>query len=339
VGSTRDRSRLRAAALAAILALVLAASGARAKEEDQVETETPVPGQEAVPVPLGPRTGVRVYGEEFISVLADFGPAEVSEFRSNLAIRSGLPLSESFALRLTIAGHASFFDYSGNENGLETELGGIDLFERLYGARFGLGAVYLLPFQRSFFGVTPRWSLFTEGRATLAWENGAALSDAVKGSGAFGVGFEIDPTLELALGVDVGSSIDDDGVNVSPVFGFRWRFCEDARLESRGTGLLLAYDLTPEIELQLRGSYDSDRYRLDDGDPALMLTDLTLRKREAPVLVAVRWRPTPHWRLAVGAGSVVHQVWKVESDEEEGPSSKVKAGPSALTWFRVEYRF
>jgi hypothetical protein len=323
---------------AAGLALCAALAGpAHAKEKDQEESETPPPGQEAVPVPLGPRTGVRVYGEEFVSVLADFGPADASEFRSNLAIRSGLPLSESLVLRATLSGHASFFDYSGNENGLELELGGIDLFERLYGAQFGLGAVYRLPFQRTFFGVTPAWSLFTEGRASLAWENGASLSDAVKGSGAFGVGFEIDPTLELALGVDVGSTIDDDGVNVSPVFGFRWRFCERMRLESRGTGLLFAVDLTPELEFQLRGSYESDRYRLDDGNPPL--TDLTLRKREAPVLVALRWAPTPHWRLALGAGSVVHQEWKVESDDDDGPSSKVKAGPSALTWLRVEYRF
>ena len=289
-----------------------------------------------MPIPLGPRTGIRVYGEEFVSVLADFGPADASEFRSNLAIRSGLPLGESLALRLTISGHASFFDYSGNEVGLEAELGGIDLFERLYGTDFGLGAVYRLPFQRTFFGVTPTWSLFTEGRASLDWENGASLSDAVKGSGAFGVGFEIDPTLELALGVDVGSRIEEGGVNVSPVFGFRWRFHERMRLESRGTGLLFAFNLTPELELQLRGAYESDRYRLDDGNPPV--TDLTLRKREAPVLVALRWAPTPHWRLALGAGSMVYQQWKVETDDD-GPSSKVKAGPSALTWLRVEYRF
>src|SRR5262245_1021110 len=270
VGSTRDRSRLHAAAFAAILAIVLAVPAhAKEKGKEEIESETPSPGQEAVPVPLGPRTGIRVYGEEFINVGADFGPADASQFRSNLAIRSGLPLGESIALRATISGHASFFDYSGGENGLELELGGIDLFERLYGAQFGLGAVYRLPFERTFFGVTPTWSLFTEGRASLAWENGASLSDPVKGSGAVGVGFEIDPTFERALGVDVGSSIDDDRVSVSPVFGFRWRFCERARIESRGTGLLLAYDLTPELELQLRGSYESDRYRLDDSAPPL----------------------------------------------------------------------
>ena len=58
-------------------------------------------------------------------------------------------------------GHASFFDYSGSREGLELDLGGIDLFERLYGAQLGLGGVYLLPWSPVVLGETPRWSLFT----------------------------------------------------------------------------------------------------------------------------------------------------------------------------------
>ena len=329
--------RLRLAAALALCIAMAAPALAEEKEEELTETETPASGQESVPVPLGPRRGIRVYGEEFLSVLADFGPADASEFRTNLAIRSAVPLGESFALRATASGSASFFDYSGNEDGLELELGGIDLFERLYSGRFGVGGLYRLPCEWTLFGVTPEWNVFTEGRATLNWEDGAALSDAVKGSGAIGLGFSIEPTLELALGVEVGSKIDGGGVNVSPVFGFRWRIREGMRLESRGTGLLFAMDLTPELELQLRGNYESDRYRLDDSAPPL--TQLTLSKREAPVLVALRWAPTPRWRLIAGAGSVVHQKWKVETDDDDGPSNSVSAGPAALTWFRVEYRF
>jgi hypothetical protein len=108
------------------------------------------------------------------------------------------------------------------------------------------------------------------------------------------------------------------------------------RLESQGTGLMFAMDLHPELELQLRGSYQSDRYRLQDGGtPA---TDLTLRQREAPVLVALRWSPTRRWRLTAGAGSVVYQQWRVEEDDD-GPSNSVSAGPAALAWLRVEHRF
>ncbi len=351
VGIQRDRRRLRAIRLAAELALCAAlaapawaeeaAEGGAPPPSQEPENETTPPGQEIEPVPLGPRSGVRVYAEELISVLADFGPADASEFRTNLGFRAVAPLTESFALRTTAAGHASFFDYSGDRTGLEMELGGIefgsiDLFERLYGAQFGLGGVYRLPFQPAVFGVTPIWSVFAEGRAQLNWEDGASLSDAVKGSGALGLGFQLDRKLEIALGVSVGSRIDEGGVSVSPVLGFRWRFCEGMRLESQGTGLMFAMDLHPELELQLRGSYDSDRYRLDDGGTPL--TDLTLRQREVPVLVALRWSPTPHWRLAAGAGSGVYQQWKVEADDD-GPSNSVDAGPAALTWLRVEYRF
>ena len=83
----------------------------------------------------------------------------------------------------TVGGHASFFDYSGNRDALELELGGIDLFERLYGAQFGLGGLYRLPWHGSVFGVTPDWSLFAEGRANLNWEDGASLVGCRQGHG------------------------------------------------------------------------------------------------------------------------------------------------------------
>jgi hypothetical protein len=327
-----------AGALALCAALAAPAWAEEASEpESAAEDETPQPGgHEVEPVPLGPRSGVRVFGEEVISVLADFGPADASEFRSNLGLRAVAPLGDSFALRATAGGHASFFDYSGSRDELELDLGGIDLFERLYGAQIGLGGVYLLPWSPVVLGETPRWSLFTEGRANLNWEDGASLSDAIKGTGSIGFGFEIERKLEIVLGVSVGSRIDEGGVSVSPVVAFRWRFCEGMRIESQGTGLMFGMDLTPELELQLRGGYESDRYRLRDGGTPL--ADLTVRQREAPVLVALRWSPTPHWRLTAGAGSIVHQQWRVEEDDD-GPSSKVSAGPAALTWLRVEYRF
>jgi len=34
----------------------------------------------------------------------------------------------------------------------------------------------------------------------------------------------------------------------------------------------------------------------------------------------------------------VYQQWKVEADDDGG-SSSVDAGPAALLWLRVEYRF
>jgi hypothetical protein len=134
----------------------------------------------------------------------------------------------------------------------------------------------------------------------------------------------------------VGSKIDEGGAQVSPVVGFRWRIRDGMRLQSQGLGLLFAMDLVPELELQLHGSYESDRFRLDDdGGP---LPDSTLRQRMAPVFVALRWSPSKHWRFTLGAGSVVHQEWKVEAGEGGG-SSSVDAGPAALTWLRLQYRF
>lgn len=324
---TGVRRLRRAGGLAAGLGLC-AALAAPAGAEEVAEGETQAPGEVVDLVPLAlSKAGVRVYSEETISVLADFGAADASEFRSTLGVRAAGPLSDSFLLRLSVLTHASFFGYDGNRDDLEADLGGIDLWEQLYGARFGLGGAYRL---------TERWSLFGEGRANLSWEDGAALSDAVTGSGALGIGFELDDRLEIALGVEVGSKIDEHGANVSPVVGFRWRIRDDMRLESQGLGLMFAMDLCPELELQLRAGYDSDRFRLDDRGGSL--PDTTLRQRKVPVLVALRWSPSKHWRFIGGAGSLVYQQWKVEADEG-GDSNSVDAGPAALAWLRLEYRF
>jgi len=327
VSSTRHRCLLGARSLAAGLALWTAVA-APAWAEEVPESQALSPGEVVDLVPLAlSKAGVRVYAEETVSVLADFGPADASEFRSTLGLRAAAPLSDSVALRVSAASYASFFDYDGNRNELEADLGGVDLFERLYDFQFGLGGVYRL---------TPNWALFAEGRTKLAWEDGASLSDAVKGSGAFGVGFALEPQLEINLGVELGSRIDESGVHVQPVFGFRWRIRDGMRFESQGTGLMFAMDLLPELELQLRARYESDRYRLDDDGPSL--PQQTLRQREVPVLVALRWSPTKRWRLTGGAGSVVYQKWKVEADQG-GDSSSVDAGPAALLWLRLEHRF
>ena len=311
------------------------AASAWAEEVDESATPTPDPVVDLLSVELL-KSGVRVYGEQAFSVLADFGPADASEFRSTLGVRASAPLDDSFALRASVVAQASFFDYDGDLAGLEADLGGVDLFQRLFDTRFALGGIYRLPLNGSVFGLTTTWSVFGEGRAELGWEDGASLGDAVSGSGALGVGFELAPHLQIALGVSVGSRIDEGGVNVSPVVGFRWRIRDGMRLASQGTGLLFAMDLLPELELQLRASYESERYRLDDGDAPPM--DLTLRKRDVPVLVALRWSPTRHWRITGGAGSVVYQKWRVEVDDDGG-SSSVDAGPAALLVLRAEYRF
>jgi hypothetical protein len=180
-----------------------------------------------------------------------------------------------------------------------------------------------------------RWSIFVEGSADLAWEHGASLSEAVSGSGTVGVGFELDPDLQLALGVDVGSRMDRSGVKVSPVIALRWQVRDDLRIDSKGLGLTFAYDLIPHLKLELRAAYDRDRYRLVDDDG---LPDQTLRETAVPLLVALRWAPTRHWRVTGGAGSVVYQKWKVKPDSDSGSISK-DAGPAPLLYLRLEHRF
>jgi hypothetical protein len=328
------RCALRGGAPLVGCALALAAAPAGADTPNETETLSPGDVVDLSPAMLT-KAGLRVYAEESVSVLADFGAADASEFQTRLGLRVKAALSDSFALRFTAVGNASFFDFEGDQSGLEADLVGADLFDRLFDASFGIGGAKRLPWERELFGHKLRTSVFVEGRAKLAFEDGAPLKDAVKGTGSLGVAFELDPKLDLALGIDVGSRI-DDGVSVGPIVSFRWQLNDEMRLETHGAGLLFAWDFCPGFELQLRGSYESDTYRLDERGP--LLGNPTLRQREVPLLVALKWAPTERWRLAVGAGSVVYQQWRLE-DEDEAMRGTVDAGPSALGWLRIEHRF
>jgi hypothetical protein len=338
----RRFARRAAGPLAAAFALALAAGPAAADEPAESEALSPGEIVDLFPTMLG-KGRVRLYTEQRGTLLADFGPADASELRSTFGVRAGGSLTDSLGVRVTAVGDASFLFYDGDASELadELELGSAGLFDELYDFSFGVGGAYRLPWtgvpwSPTLFGMKPAWSLFAEGRAKMSWEDGARLADAVKGSGTFGVGFELDSTFELALGLDVSSRIDKGGASVNPVFGLRWRFRDDMQIETHGLGLVYTWEVCPELELQLRGSWEGDRYRLDDrGAP---LDAGILRQREAPVLVALRWEPSDHWRFVVGLGSVVYQKWRVEPEDGEG-SNSVSAGPSALGWLRIEYRF
>jgi len=313
--------------LTAWLSLTLGAA-APGGGRDASEREALPPGDIVDLVALAlSKTRVRAYTEESFSLLADFGPADANELRSELGLSVAVPLSSAFSLRASAVGRGWFYGYDGDRSELAADLGGGSLFEQLYGAEIGLGGVYQL---------SPRWSVFGEGRGKLSWEQGAHVADAAKGSGTLGVGFELDSRLSLALGVEVGSRLDAGGVRVQPVFGFRWRIRDGMRLESNGIGLLFGLDLRPELELQLRARFESDTHLLDDRGAALGAP--TLRQHRVPLIVALRWTPTPHWRLAAGAGSVVYQQWQVEA-EQGGQKNTVDAGPAALGWLKIEYRF
>jgi hypothetical protein len=270
---------------------------------------------------------VRAYTDESSSLLADFGPADVNEVRSALGWIVTLPVSSEFSLRARAGGRGCFYGYDGHRSELAADLGLGDLVDELYSAEIGLGGVYKL---------SPHWSLLGEGRGKLSWEPGAQIADAAKGSGGVGVGFELDPSFVLALGVEVGSSIHSSGVSVQPAFGFRWKIRDAMRLGSNGVGLLFGVDLVPGLELQLRARYESETHLLDDRGAALGAP--TLQQRGVPLLLALRGSPTAHWRVAVGAGSVVYQKWQVEA-EHGGQQSTVDAGPAALGSFKIDYRF
>jgi hypothetical protein len=326
VAGAGSRARRRAAWIGAWLALV---PTARADEPTlDVEPDGTHEEREVARPPISlSHLRVRPYTEQTLSLLADFGPADASELRSELGVGFTVPLSQSLVISLSAAGRGAFFFYDGDDDALAQDLGIDRMFDELWAAEAGLGAAYRL---------TPDWWVFGEGRAKLAWQDGASLSDALKAGGAVGVGWQIHPRFSLALGVQVNSRIAESGVSVDPVVDFRWDLRDDMRIQSSGLGLRFEWELDPKLEFQLGARYESDRYRLDD-DETTGLDDTVLRQRSVPILAILRWKPSDHWRVNFGLGSRVYQRWSIDTDP--GSTGSATAGPSALGWLLIQYRF
>jgi hypothetical protein len=314
---------------------VLAATATRDPEEKRAETGIDISREDLS------HLRVRPYVEQQVSLFADFGPADVTEMQTELGFGVAIPVSEKLLLRPSFSGSGAFFDFDGDRSAFSAYLGdgqSFNLFERLYSFEMALGGIYQLgPLLRVFDQGESNWWVFAEERNTFEWEDGAPLDEALKVGGGFGVGWQIHPRFSLAAGVRISSRVDESGVSVQPQAQFRWDIRDDMSLRSSGLGLLFEYDICPKLELQVSGSYESESYLLDDRGP--VFGNAKLRMRGAPLLVALRWKPSDHWRISGGAGSVLHQKWKMESDFDDDQNGSISADPAPLLYFMVQYRF
>lgn len=113
--------------------------------------------------------------------------------------------------------------------------------------------------------INPKWSWQAGGRAGLASEHDADLTDALVGVGLFGVGYVVNPDLKLSLSL-AGLSVESQSL-VIPVPGIDWKISERYRLATRGPGLNFVTTLDPKTRLTMRGNWDYRQFHLNDDDP------------------------------------------------------------------------
>jgi len=117
-------------------------------------------------------------------------------------------------------------------------------------------------------GLSDAWSLVAGPIFEISRESEADVSDALRGGGAFAVGYRSGDGLEIALGLIVQSEIEDDAylapyvrLDIPIVAGLHLT----ARSEtSRGGDAELVYRFLEDFELAFGGGYRRERFRLND---------------------------------------------------------------------------
>ncbi|WP_221030364.1 DUF6268 family outer membrane beta-barrel protein [Actomonas aquatica] len=179
------------------------------------------------------------------------GDVSSNDYRIQLGGRYGLEGGRTLGASLEY----QLFDYDFSTPGGWSEI-----------ERLDLGLSYSHPLSRTS-------SLFASPSVGFAAESGGLDSDSLTYGGIFGYSRQVDSTLTLGIGAGVFFGLED--TSGFPVVLVRWQINDDWRLgnpfrpgPAGPAGLELVYTGFESWELGFGASYRSERFKLDDGNPA-----------------------------------------------------------------------
>lgn len=279
------------------------------------------------------RDGMRVNFQSRFMPDADLGPGHVSLYEPDLRARMNLPVSRRAIVRLSARAGLSSYQFRG---GPIFERGGNDLVGEsldVYRTRIGLqGAIRLNEDGASWIAEDETWALLTSLVAQSRFESGA-FGDAIQIGTGLALGYEIDDTLRLALGLTVGVAPDSGDVELGPLATFRWNVTDRVTLRDRGLGLQLEYRFSPQLELFVSGFRESDSYRLDDRAGL----ELSFRDRQILIGGGFEWKLNRYLRLNTELGAVTSRQVRV-TDDDLGTLVSETGDPGLYIDVRVELR-
>ena len=261
-----------------------------------------------------------------------FDSFDVDLYQPELRLRATAPLSKRAVLQLTGRLGASIYDF--DDRGGVLGLGAGDPFDDFYAAVLTLQGGFRLNEKRSLFAEGEVWSLLSALEGRSRWESGA-FTDGLTGSGRLAVGYEIEGLIRIAVGVELGSRIDQGGVKLSPVATLKWRVTDRFTVRNRGLGLQLEYAFTDRFEVFTAGFFDRSTFRLNSR-PGLP-DDLTFKDDAILAGLGFEWKISKHLRLNVEVGAVFGREIRVKS-QGLGTLAKERADPGAYLDVRFEIR-
>lgn len=261
----------------------------------------------------------------------DFDGFDAALYRPAGRLKVTVPVSKHAAIRFVTNFSSDVYDFNDvEEDPFRIGAGSGDPFDALHSFGLRLQTGYQID-DLTFFSDREKWSVLAEGAFRSSWEDGSSFSHGVRGGGAFALGYRLGKSLELALGVGVGSRPARSGVAVRPLFELDWWITDSWRLSSSGQGARILYAMSDRLAFFGRGTLQNRRYRLDKRPGAIGRGSIT--DRQIPAELGVRWQIGRHVRLTGAVGVVAYHKLRLRDSDGDKVGSSVTGDPAP--YFRI----
>lgn len=197
------------------------------------------------------------------------------------------------------------------------------------------------------FSIPIRWAVSSDFQVFAApslrfdWEKGADMSDGFTAGAIVGAGWRVSDTLFIGPGAGVFSGLEED-VNAFPVLVLDWQIADNVALKtgsglgaSRGPGLSLEWQASPDWTLGLGGRYEQVRFRLDDQGLAPKGVG---EDRAVPIFLTASWAGSDSASLTAVAG--VETGGRLSVEDASGTTvSRTNYDPGWFLGFAFRARF
>jgi Na+-transporting methylmalonyl-CoA/oxaloacetate decarboxylase gamma subunit len=280
-------------------------------------------------------SGVRFKLESRFVPAGDFGSFSADLYRPATKLEVRFPVARNAILSLAGSAHADVYDFDGTSDLFKTGPTAGDPFERLNATTVRLRGFYVFEPSRTFFAERELWALVGEGFWRGRWEEGSDISDGNNAGAMLAAAYGLPGRFQLALGFKLSSKLLGSGVRASPVAHLDWRISDRWRLRNYGAGLRVDYRVTPDVVLFARSRFKSRRFRLDDRGGGIGKG--SVRSRQVPAGIGVRWDALDSLRVTVLAGVMAYHQLRIE-DEDENTLGTATADPAAFFQLRFDLR-
>jgi hypothetical protein len=322
--------------LAAALQVAVAAPPASGQTDEDVVEETGdlASLQDMLLTSRNLRRAVRFRMDSRFVPGQDFGASDTDIYAPRGRMRLTIPLSQTAVVRFNLSGGTTLYNWDDSINLMGTGPQSSP-FDELNHTVVGVQVAKHFENGWKPFDADASWSIFAQGNAAFAWEGGAEFDDSVRGSGAIAGGFHIPDVLDLVLGIGLSSRLDRSSPTLFPVISFKWYIDENWTLRSTGRGLSIERKFGENLVGFVRGRFESRTYRLDAR--AGPTNRGTLRDRQLPVGLGVRWRINRHFRLTAMAGVLAYHQLRTRNRNRDD-IVKVTGDPAPYFQFRIDMR-